>query len=328
MNTRRRFILGSALALSQGVLPTLARAQALGKPARLLIGYPPGGSIDAIGRTLAEKMRGSYAPTVVVENRPGNLGAAVVSGLLASPPDGSAFMIAPHSVTTLWPHVYKNLPFDYQRDLLPISTVNLSEFAFVVRASVPATNLAEYLDWYKTNPKTNGLYGVTGTFGGIGHLLGMLFGLGAGIELTPISYKGTVQGITDLLGGQTLSWLGPLADIEPFYRAGKVRVLATTGPKRSRFVPQVPSFTEAGYPAVLAQERFGISARAGSSPAVVQALNKAVRDAVETAEYKAMCERQTSEPSSSTPEQFEAIIRREHERWGGVIKAVRFSPQE
>ncbi|MSQ50472.1 MAG: hypothetical protein EXR28_01155 [Betaproteobacteria bacterium] len=346
MLTRRQFIAASGLALAPCGLASHARAQGIAQPiqgiaqpiqgiaqpittpARMLIGYPPGGSIDAIGRVLAEKMRGSYAPSVIVENRPGFRLSAVVSGLMSSPPDGTAFTIAPHSVTTLWPHVYKKLPFDPLRDLVPVSTVNLSEFAFVVRASVPAANLAEYLEWYKSNPRQHGLYGITGAVGGIGHLLGLLFGLGAGILLTPVPYKGTVQGIQDLLGGQTLSWLGPLADIEPFHRSGKVRVIATTGPRRSRFVPQVPSFTEAGHPTVLAQERFGIYLRAGSPPSTVQALNKAIRDALETAEVKAMCERQTSEASGSTPEQFENIIRRENERWSGIVRAVRFTPEE
>ncbi len=326
MITRRRFIAASALALG-GAAP-LARAQVVGKPARMLIGYPPGGSIDAIGRVIAEKMRGSYAPAVVVENRPGNRQAAVISGLMSSPPDGSTFLIAPHSITTVWPHVYRKLTFDPLSDLLPVSSVHLADFAFVVRSSVPVTNAAEYVEWYKRNPKENGLFGITGAVGGTPHFLGLLFAQSAGIELTPVPYKGTVQGIQDLLGGQTLAWMGPLGDIERFHSSGKARVIATTGQKRSRFLPQVPTFSEAGHPTVLAQERFGIWLRAGASPETVQALNKAIRDSLDTPEVKAMCEKFTSEAIGSTPEQFENIIRQENERWGGIVKAARYTPED
>ncbi len=328
MFTRRQFIAASAAALAQGGIARQSFAQGIGKPARMLIGYPPGGSIDAVGRILAEKMRGSYAPSVVVENRAGHRQAPAVAGLMGNPADGSTFLLAPHSITTLWPHVYEKLSFDPLKDLMPVSTVNYFDFAFVVRAGVPASNPAEYLEWYKTNPKQNGLYGITGALGGTPHFIGLLFGQSAGIELTPVPYKGTVQGIQDLLGGQTLAWMGPLADIEPFHRSGKVRVIATTGPKRSRFVPQIPTFVEAGHPTVLAQERFGIYVRGGSSPATVQALNKSIRDTLDNAEIKSLFEKQTSEASGSTPQQFETIIRQEFERWRGIVKATRYVPEE
>jgi tripartite-type tricarboxylate transporter receptor subunit TctC len=326
--TRRRFVAASAAGLALGSVSSQVLAQFLGKPARMLIGFPPGGSIDAVGRVLADKMRGSYAPAVLVENRLGTRGAVVVSALMSAPADGSVFHLAPHSIATLWPHAYATLSFDPLRDLVPVSTVNAFDFAFVVRASVPATNPAEFVEWYKSNPRQNGLFGIQGTPGGTPHFLGLLFAQSAGIELTPVPYKGTVQGIQDLMGGQVLSWMGPLGDIEPFHRSGKVRVIATTGPRASRFVSQVPAFAEAGHPTVLAQERFGIFLRAGSPPATVQALNKSIAEALENPDVKAMCERNASEASGSTPEQFESIIRRENERWRGIVKAARFTPEE
>jgi tripartite-type tricarboxylate transporter receptor subunit TctC len=324
--TRRRFIAASTLAL--GGLASPARAQVITKQARILIGYPPGGSIDAVARVLAEKIRGTYAPAVVVENRPGNRAAVAVQGLMSSPPDGSAMMMAPHSVTTVWPHVYKNLSYDALKDLVPVTTVNYFDFAFVVRADVPATTLAEYVEWAKANPRENGMFGITGAVGGTPHFIGMLFAQSAGLQLTPVPYKGTVQGIQDLLGGQIPAWIGPLGDIERFHRAGKARVLATTGQKRSRFLPQAPSFLEAGHPAVVVQERFGIWLRAGASAAAVRALNKSMGDALEDPEVKSMCEKFTSEAGGSTPEQFETIIRQEYARWGGIIKSTGYQPED
>ncbi|MSQ51193.1 MAG: twin-arginine translocation pathway signal protein [Betaproteobacteria bacterium] len=328
MINRRSFIAASSAGVVLSVLPTATRAQGIGKPARMLIGFPPGGSIDAVGRVVAEKMRGNYAPSVVVENRLGTRGAVVISTLMGAEPDGSVFHLAPISIATLWPHVYSKLSFDPLKDLLPVSTVSSFDFALVVRASVPATNPAEFIQWVKSDPRQNGLFGIQGVVGGTPHFLGLVFAQSAGIELTPVPYKGTVQGIQDLMGGQVLAWMGPLGDIEPFHRAGKVRIVATTGTQRSRFLTQVQTFAEAGHSTVLQQERFGIWVRSGTPRAAVLALNRAINEALEQPEVKAMCERNANEAGGSTPEQFEALIRRENERWRGIVKAARYSPED
>jgi tripartite-type tricarboxylate transporter receptor subunit TctC len=331
MMNRRRFLAASALSasgLALGAAAGLARAQAVNRPARILVGYPPGGSIDAVARVIAEKLRGSYAPSVVVDNRAGNRAAVVMQALMSAPTDGSTFIMAPHSIATVWPHVYKNLSYDALKDIQPVSMVSFFDFAFVVRADVPATTVGEYAQWVKTNPKQNGLFGITGAIGGTPHFVGLLFAQSAGIELTPVPYKGTVQGIQDLLGGQTPAWVGPLGDIERFHSAGKVRVLATTGTRRSKFVPQVPTFIEAGHKDVVWQERFGIWLRGGASPTTVQALNRSVREALDSADVKAMCEKFTSEASGSTPEQFDTIIRQEHARWGRIIRSTGYTPED
>lgn len=327
MTSRRDFLAAGAGAMAAGLAGPLA-AQTLPRPARLLVGFPPGGSIDALARVLAERMRGSYAPSVVVENRAGTRGAVVVQAMMQAPPDGSVFHIAPNTVCTLWPHVYAKMTFDPLKDLVPVATVSAFDFCFVVRASVPVNNLAEYVEWYRTNPKVNGLFGIQGVVGGTPHFLGVLFGQSAGIELTPVPYKGTVQGIQDLMGGQVLCWMGPVGDIEAFHRAGKVRVIATTGQQRSRFLPGVQTFTEAGHPNVLAQERFGIFVREGTPAPVVQTLNRSLVEAVESAEFRGMCERNGNEPAPSTPAQAQALIQREHERWRGIVKAARYTPEE
>ncbi|MFM9970101.1 MAG: tripartite tricarboxylate transporter substrate-binding protein [Burkholderiales bacterium] len=328
MINRRRFVVTSGVGFALGTLPWPLHAQVLSRPARMLIGFPPGGSIDAVGRVVAEKMRGNYAPSVVVENRLGTRGAVVVAALLGAEPDGSVFHLAPISITTLWPHVYGKLSFDPLKDLMPVTTVSSFDFALVVRASVPATNPAEFIQWVKSDPKQNGLFGIQGVVGGTPHFLGLVFAQSAGIDLTPVPYKGTVQGIQDLMGGQVQAWMGPVGDIEPFHRAGKVRIVATTGSRRSRFVSGAQTFTEAGHPTVLQEERFGIWVRSGTSRGVIQTLNRSINDTLEQTEVKAMCERNANEPSGSTPEQFEALIRREHERWRGIVRAAKYTPED
>jgi len=325
MLTRRRFVAASAISLA---VPSLSRAQALQRPARILVGYPPGGSIDAVARVLAEKMRGSYAPQVIVENRPGNRAAVAMQGLMGPPPDGSVMLIAPHSITVVWPHVYKNLTYDVFKDLAPISMVSFFDFALAVRNDVPAASVVEFVRWVNGNPRQNGMYGITGAVGGTGHFMGMLFAQSAGMQTTPVPYKGTVQGIQDLLGGQIPAWIGPLGDIERFHAAGKVRLLAITGVKRSKFVPQVPTFLESGHKDVVWQERFGIWMRAGATQQTVQTLNRALRDALESPEVRGLCEKFTSEAAGSTPAEWDAIVRREHERWGRVVKTTGYQPED
>ena len=237
-------------------------------------------------------------------------------------------LIAPHSINIIWPHVYKALSFDPLKDLIAVSQVHLADFAFAVGAPVPARNLAEYAAWVKENPAKNGLYGLTGALGGTPHFLGLLYARSAGLDLTPVPYKGTVQGVQDLIGGQTSAWMGPLSDIERFHASGKARILATTGPARSKFVPQVPTFAESGHAAASWQERFGIYLRAGAAPATVQALNRSVREVLDMPDVKAMFEKHTTEARSSTPEQFETLIRQENARWGGIIKAAGFTPED
>lgn len=326
MLNRRHFLssTAAAVAATAGVLPA-AHAQAIPPLARVLVGFPQGGSADVIGRGLAEKLRGVYATNVIVDNKPGARGSVVMQALMNSEPDGSVIYLAPHSMGTLYPHVYRKLSYDPVTDMVPVSMVGTFEFALSVSANVPARTLAEFVQWCKANPKL-AAYGSLGN-GTSAHFLGFMLSHASGIEWNHIPYKGAGPGVQDLLAGQIPSLIGPLGDIAPHHRAGKVRVLATSGSQRSRFLPEVPTFEEAGYKGVVATERFGVYLRKGTPAPVIARLNRDVANALRQEDFRNTLEKLSYEPRSSTSQEFEAIIKSEYNRWSGIVKASGFSEE-
>lgn len=318
---QRRILLAAAGIAA--LAPGAARAQP--RPlARIVVGFPPGGTADVIGRALAEKLRGHYAANVIVENKPGARASAAIQALNAAEADGDVIYLAQHSIIILYPHVYRKLTFNPLTDMLPAGSVGSFDFALSVSPSVPARNLAEFVQWVKANPKM-AAYGSLGN-GTTAHFLGFMLSTAAGgLDWNHVPYKGAGPGVQDLLAGQIPSLIGPLGDIAPHHRAGKARVLATSGPKRSRFLPDVPTFEEAGYKGLLATERFGVFLKRGTAPAVVERVNRAVNAALAQEDFRAMLEKVSYEPLATSPQEFEAILKSEHARWGGIVKASGFS---
>lgn len=305
-----------------GVYPPAALSQTvMSKPVKVLVGFPPGGTADFIARSLAAKLRDTYAATVIVENRPGARGAVVVAALMNAEPDGTVLYLAPHSTITLYPHVIRKLPYD-PADLMPVAVVATHEFALAVGTAMRASNLQEYFQWCKANPK-NALYGTLGS-GTTHHFLGYMLSQATGVTLTPVPYKGAAPGVQDLLGGQIASMMVSLGDIVPHDRSGKVRILATSGLQRSRFVPDVPTFQEAGFPSVVAIERFGVFLRAGTPASIVESVNKAVLGALDQPDFRAVLEKISYEPHGSNTQEFTAIVKSEYERWRGIVRASGF----
>jgi tripartite-type tricarboxylate transporter receptor subunit TctC len=262
----------------------------------------------------------------MVENRPGARGVIVTSALMGGEPDGSTLYLAPHSVVTMWPHVYRKLPYDPTRDLLPVSMIATVDFALAVSPDINVNSLAEFIRWAKANPK-KAMVGNLGT-GSTPEFLAFLLAQDAGLQLTNVPYKGSIPGVADLIGGHLPAWIGPLGDIAPHHQRGKARVIAISGPQRSRFLPEVPTFAEAGHPRVFGVERWGVYLRAGAQPATVNAVNKAVQDALKHADFRTAIEKLSYEPRGSTPQEFDATIKREHDRWGAIVKASGFTPEE
>ncbi|MDP3135771.1 MAG: tripartite tricarboxylate transporter substrate-binding protein, partial [Burkholderiaceae bacterium] len=302
----RRTLLRAA-SVTAAIGPFAVAAQAPRPLARIIVGFPPGGTADVIGRALADKLRGNYATNLIVENKPGARGSVASSALLASEPDGQVIYIAPHSMVTMYPHVYRKLNYDPVLDLIPAATLGSFEFALSVSQALPVRTLAEFVQWAKAN-KNAAAYGSLGN-GTTAHFLGVMFAGAAGIDWNHIPYKGAGPGVQDLLAGQIPSLIGPVGDIAVHHRAGKVRVLATTGAKRSRFLPEVPTFDEAGYKGLLATERFGVFLRRDSAPALVQRVNRDVNQALAQEDFRATLLKLSYEPLTTTPQEFGAIIK-------------------
>ncbi|MBI5277531.1 MAG: twin-arginine translocation pathway signal protein [Burkholderiales bacterium] len=246
MLTRRRFgqLTGAALAAA---LPPLARAQSSLELARIISGFPPGGTIDVLARRVADKLRGNYAASVVVENKPGAAGQIGVITLKDANPDGSALLLTPSSMLSIYPYTYPRLQYKLE-DVAPVSLGAYINHGLAVGPAVPATvtTLKDFLAWARANA-AQANFGSPGA-GSMPHMIGILLGKFSNTDLKHIPYRGTVPGVQDLLGGQIASFCGPIGDYLPHVKTGKLRVLAISGKGRSAFLPQSPTLRELGHP--------------------------------------------------------------------------------
>ncbi|MCX7894041.1 MAG: tripartite tricarboxylate transporter substrate-binding protein, partial [Burkholderiales bacterium] len=235
----------SVAALAAACVLAAPAALAQEKTTKLMVGYPPGAGADTVTRLLADRMRTTLGQTVIVENKAGASGRIAVEQVKLSPPDGSVLLMTPLANVVAHPHSYANLRYNPFTDLEPVAHLANFQLAFAVGADVPAKTLAEYVALVKRDPKY-GNYASAGA-GSLPHFFGVMFGRAAGIEMTHVPYKGTAPALADLTGGQIAAFSGVIADVAQLEKAGKVRVLATSGAKRAAALPDVPTFREQGY---------------------------------------------------------------------------------
>lgn len=326
MLSRRRFVAAAAGAGASIAAPRRAHSQVVGKLTRMIVGFAPGGSSDVTARLLVEQMRG-YASTIIIDNRPGAGGRIAVESAKAGAPDGSVLLLSPASMIVLYPHLYKPLGYDPVQDLIAVTTVCAFPFVLSVGPLVPrdVRTLADFIQWCKANPKLAS-YGTSGA-GSMLHFAGMMLARAANFDFTHVPYKGASPALQDLLGGQVASTVGVLGIALPHIQAGNLRALAMTGATRSSFLPDVPTLTEAGFPGLEITEWQGLFVPAKTPPAVVHALNRSVRDALDTAEVKAGLIKLSFEAGGTSPEQFADIVRADIARWEPIVKASGFTPE-
>jgi tripartite-type tricarboxylate transporter receptor subunit TctC len=325
----RRHLIATAAALACLPIAPLAQAQtATDKTARIVVGFPPGGAADAVARLLADQLRGSYAPTVIVDNKAGAGGRIGAQAVKAGETDGSQFLLTPASILTIYPHVYKKLGYDTLADFTPVSSVATVTFAFSVSSAVPASvkTVADYVAWAKANPKEAN-YGSPAA-GATPHFVGTMLGKAAGLQLNHIPFKGGAPLVSDLLGGQIQAGVNVLPEVLPHAQSGKLRILAVSGAKRSRFLPNVPTFAESGFKDVAADEYFAVFAPAKMPAELVAKLNAAIQKALTAKPMIEGLEKLSFEVVGQSPAEFGKIVKGELDRWGPVVKASGFSSEE
>ena len=223
-----------------------AWAQQTGKPElHILVGFPAGGTVDAIARVVAEKMKNVAGATVLVDNRPGAGGLLAARALAAAPPDGSVMLLAGVSSIAIEPLIRPREALDPAKDLLPVSLVTEFEYGLAVANTLKVTSLKELVDWSRANP-AQATFGSPGG-GTLPHFFGVLFARSAGIDMLHVPYKGGAPLITDLVGGHIPAGVSPLTDYIEHHRGGRLRLLATSGARRSAATPDVPTFVEQGF---------------------------------------------------------------------------------
>lgn len=322
MIDRRQLTLAGA-----GLLAGLgtARAQAP-DTARILVGFPPGGTTDAVARRVADKLRGVRAKTVLVDNKPGAGGRLAVEELKRSPNDGSVMLMTPAAMITLYPHLYTKLSYGID-DVTPVCTACQLSFGFGVGPAVPDSvkNIKDFVAWAKAKPDMAN-YGSPGA-GTPPHFIGALLGKEAGVDLRHVPYRGSAPGIQDLLGGQVSAFTSPIGDYLPHLKSGKLRLLATSGAKRARFAPDVATYTEQGYKDLEFSEWYGFFLPGKAAPDLVQQLAAAIKAAVAAPDVIEGFAQLGLEASANTPAELAAAVRRENQAWGPVVKRVGFTPE-
>jgi len=326
MSTRRIFMKQATTlaALGAAGLPQFARAQNI-ELAKILCGFPPGGTSDAMSRRLADKLRGGYATNVVVENRPGAGGQIAVTALKDSPADGSVMLLTPSSMLSVYPYVYKSLPYNPQTDVQPVSLACYFNHAFGVGPAVPDSvrNLRDFIAWAKANPG-RAHYGSPGA-GSMPHLIGGLLGKMSGTDLKHIPYRGSAPGIQDLLGGQISSMSSPVGDYLQHVKSGKLRVLAVSGTARSTFLPDVPTYREQGFN-ITVREWYGLFLPGRASAEVVRRASAAVQPVLAQQDVVASLAGFGMEAQSSTPQALGQLLRADAAEWGRIVKEIGFTP--
>jgi tripartite-type tricarboxylate transporter receptor subunit TctC len=328
MPSRRRFTaLASATTLAGLFTPSSGRADLVGHTARIMVGFPAGASPDFVARVLAEYVKG-YAPSVIVDNRPGAGGRLPLDALKGSDPDGSVMVLTPGDQVALFPHVYAKLGYDVLRDFAPVSTVCMVQFLWVVGPLVPpqVKTLADFVTWCRANPKLAS-YGSPGE-GTRPHFMGVSFARATGVEMTNVPYKGGPPIVQDLLAGQIAAAPSVVSNVLPHVESGKLRALATTAPQRATILPQVPTAREAGYPALEGVEWFGLFVPASTPAEIVSGLNAVVRTSLESEAVKTSMAKQSFEPSGCTPPEFAQLIKSDLKQWAATVKAVGFKPMD
>lgn len=326
MSTRRDFVKQSTAlaALAAGLSPQ-ARAQNL-QMARIICGFPAGGTSDAMSRRLADKLRGNYATNVVVENKPGAGGQIGVTTVKDSAPDGSTMLLTPSSMLSLYPYVYKSLPYKPLEDVQPASLACYFNHAFGVGPAVPQSvkTLKDFIAWAKANPeKAN--YGSPGA-GSMPHLIGALMNKFTGVELKHVPYRGSAPGIQDLLGGQISAMSSPVGDYLPYVKSGRLRVLAISGTGRSPFLPDVSTYRQQGFP-ISVREWYGVFLPGKASPDVVRRAAAYLQPALAQPDLVSSMAQVGLEVQSSTPDRLGELLRADVEEWRRLIKQIGFTPE-
>jgi tripartite-type tricarboxylate transporter receptor subunit TctC len=330
MPNRRRFVMVSgAAALSAGLaaIPSPGRANIVNHTTRIAVGFPAGSSLDVVARLLAEYMK-DYAPSVIVDNRPGAGGRLPLEALKVGERDGSLMVLTPGDQVALFPHVYAKLGYDALRDFAPVSTVCMVQFLLVVGPLVPAEvkTVGDFIAWCRANPK-HASYGSPGE-GTRPHFMGVSLARAAGVELTHVPYKGGPAVVQDLLAGQIAATVSVVSNVLPQIESGRLRALATTANRRSPVLPDVPTAREAGYPAAEGVEWFGLFVPAGTPAEIVSGLNASVRKALDVDAVKTSFAKQSFEPRACTPAELTQLIKSDLESWAATVKASGFKPMD
>ena len=317
---------GAALALCLPLAAIAAPAQVYpSKPVRIVVPFPPGGPVDFAARTVGMRMAAIFGQPIVVDNRPGAAGIIGADVAAKSTPDGYTLLLTTGTMSTT-PYFYKKLPYDTVHDFAPVTmVVRNTGHVLTVTPNLPARSVRELVAYAKANPgKLN--FGSAG-YGNTLHLAAEYFNLLAGIKAAHIQYKGTVPALTDLASGQIDYFFPDMPTAMPFIQSGRARALGTSGTQRAKLLPDVPTIDEAGIKGFRFYGWFGLFARAGTPPAAIDRVHRAVVTAIADAEIKQRFEELGLEGVGSTPAEFTKFFAEDREFYRDLAAKIGAVPQ-
>ena len=314
-------VLACAIALSAGALVRGAHAQYPTRPAKIFVGYAPGGPNDIIARAYALRLSDALGQPFLVENRPGAAGNLAAEAVAKSAPDGYTLLQSSTSTDAVNPWLYTKLGFDLVRDLAIVAFVASGNSALAVRADLPAKSVRELIALAKKEPGKL-TYASSGTGSSL-HLAGELFKERAGVDLVHVPYKGAAPAMTDLVAGRVDMSFAPVANVVPLAKAGKLRLLGLTGEKPSAFAPGIPSLSGSGVPGFDVFTTYSMLVRTGTPESVMGRLNAELGRIARSEEMKGQLALIGIDPeTSASPAAAQAQRMAELEKWGKVVRAI------
>lgn len=321
----RRQALGAAIGAiaADGLIADRAQAETLDKVVHIIVGFPAGGGTDIAARVLAQALQGSYASSIVVENRPGASARLAVEYVKNAPADGSVMLFTPDFPMTLYPSSFKALKYDPIKDFIAVGPATKGELVLSIGPAVPAEvkTLKDFIAWCKANPGNANIADTSA--GATPHFTGVMLAHEAKVTLTPVHYRGGAPAMEDLIGGHVPASVNPVSEVMAFAKAGSIRALAVTGEKRTPFLPDVPTMKEQGFDVVV-ESLPGVFVPANTPAPIVAALNAAMREAIASQQMIDSLAKFGTEPASMSAAEYTAWIKKEIARWGPMVKASGF----
>lgn len=323
MRRRDGLLAFCALAMASAVAGRPAQAQAA--TIRVVVGFPPGGSIDALGRLVAEALTAASDRTAIVENKPGAGGRLAVEIVKAASPDGDTLLVAPQGPMTLFTHVFKTLRFDPAKDFVPITRLASGDFALTAGPMVPAGDLAAVRTWLKSAGE-KAAYASPGA-GTLPHFVGVAVARQLCAAMTHVPYQGSAKSMVGLAGGHIALAVSPVTEALELHKAGRVRILATTGRARSPFVPDVPTFKEQGLD-IEVPLWFALYGPAALAPATVERMRAVVDTHLATPHATQHLAKLGLVPAPLAPSELETLRRRETALWESIVRESGVTPAD
>jgi tripartite-type tricarboxylate transporter receptor subunit TctC len=294
------------------------------KPVKIIVGMPAGSFTDLSARLIGDSLREQLKESFVIENRPGAATNIATQTVARAPKDGYTLLLSTNS-NAMNVSLFKDLQFDIVRDFQPVAMIASSSFILAVTPSLPVTNLKDLLAFAKANPGVLN-FASTGS-GTANHLAVEMLSKQAGVKVATIFYKGSMEGITDVIGGRTHAMFAPASTVMPQVQAGKLKAIAVTGGSRTSLAPDVPTMSEAGLSGYEVTMWNGLFAPAGTPPDVVSRLAAAATRAVSSPDLQSKIKSNGGDPIVMGAKEFEAYLQTDIRRWSDAINAAGIKPQ-